>query len=73
MIEKIPYNDIMPSVKSVDEIMNKYKFINLAVFIIFFGTALFNAFQKQNWIEVILFLALGVISLWADFKTGKSV
>ncbi len=48
--------------------MEKYKFINLTVFIIFFGTALFQAFQKQNWIEVMLFLALGVLSLWADFQ-----
>mgnify|MGYP001615321573 FL=1 len=46
--------------------MGKYKFVNLTVFIIFFGTALFEAFQKQNWIEVIIFLALGVLSLWAD-------
>lgn len=48
--------------------MEKYKFVNLTVFIIFFGTALFEAFQKQNWIEVIIFLALGVLSLWADSK-----
>ena len=46
--------------------MGKYKFINLTVFIIFFGTALFESFQKQNWIEVSLYLALGVLSLWAD-------
>src|SRR3989338_2854099 len=37
--------------------MKKYKFTSLAIFIIFFGTALFNAFQKQNWIEAALFLA----------------
>jgi hypothetical protein len=48
--------------------MGKYKFVNLTVFIIFFGTALFEAFQKQNWIEVIIFLALGILSLWADSK-----
>ena len=48
--------------------MEKYKFINLAVFIIFFGTALFEAIQKQNWIEAALFVALGVLSLWADTK-----
>ncbi|MFA6270229.1 MAG: hypothetical protein WC657_03415 [Candidatus Paceibacterota bacterium] len=46
--------------------MKKPKFINLTVFIIFFGTALFGAFQKQNWIEVTLYLALGVLFLWAD-------
>lgn len=48
--------------------MNKYKFINLTVFIIFFGTALFEAFKKQNWIEAVLFLILGIMSLWADLK-----
>lgn len=46
--------------------IGKYKFINLGVFIIFFGAALFQAFQKQNWIEAGLFIALGVLSLWAD-------
>ncbi len=48
--------------------MGKYKFINLTVFIIFFGATLFQAFQKQNWIEVVLFLTLGMLSLWADFQ-----
>ncbi len=48
--------------------MGKYKFVNLTVFIIFFGTALFEAFRKQNWIEAIIYLALGVLSLWADSK-----
>jgi hypothetical protein len=36
---------------------------------IFFGIALIEAFQKQNWLEAILFLALGALSLWADKKT----
>jgi len=46
----------------------KYKFINLTVFIIFFGTALFEASQKQRWVEVVFFLALGILSLWADVQ-----
>lgn len=45
----------------------KIKFINLAVFVIFFGIALIEAIQKHNWIEATLFLALGIMSLWADF------
>jgi len=49
--------------------MKNPKFTNLAVFIIFFGIALIEAFQKQNWLEAALFLALGLLSLWAD--TGK--
>ncbi len=43
-------------------------FSNLAVFIIFFGIALIEALQKQNWLEAALFLALGIVSLWADFQ-----
>jgi len=46
--------------------MGKYRYISLTVFIIFFGTALFDAFRKQSWIEAALFLALGALSLWAD-------
>jgi len=48
--------------------MKNIKFTNLAVFIIFFGIALIEAFQKQNWLEAALFLALGVLSLYADIK-----
>lgn len=44
------------------------KFTNLAVFIIFFGIALIEAVQKQNWLEAALFLGLGILSLRADFK-----
>jgi hypothetical protein len=42
--------------------------VNFAVFILFFGIALVEAFQKQNWLEAVLFLALGIISFWADLK-----
>jgi len=48
--------------------MKNLKFTNLAVFIIFFGIALIEALQKQNRLEALLFLSLGVISLWADLK-----
>lgn len=48
--------------------MKNFKFTNFAVFILFFGIALIEAFQKQNWLEAALFLALGVLSLWADFR-----
>ncbi|HEY4479311.1 MAG TPA: hypothetical protein VI981_03075 [Candidatus Paceibacterota bacterium] len=43
-------------------------FTNITVFILFFGIALIEALQKQNWLEAALFLALGILSLWADFK-----
>jgi hypothetical protein len=39
----------------------KLKFTNLAIFVIFFGIALIESFQKQNWLEAMLFLALGVL------------
>ncbi len=48
--------------------MANFKFTNLAVFVIFFGIALIEAFQKNNWLEAALFLALGVLSLWADIR-----
>lgn len=39
---------------------------NFAVFIIFFGIALIEALQKQNWLEAVLFVALGILFLRAD-------
>ncbi len=47
--------------------MKDISFMNLTVFILFFGIALVEAIQKSNWIEAILFLALGILSLRADF------
>ena len=44
------------------------KFTNLAVITILFGNAVIEAFQKQNWLEVTLFLDLVAIALWADFR-----
>lgn len=43
------------------------KYANVAVFILFFGIALIEALQKQNWLEAALFAALGLLSLRADF------
>lgn len=48
--------------------MNNIKFSNITVFILFFGIALIEALQKQNWLEAVLFLALGALSLRADFS-----
>ncbi len=48
--------------------MQKIPFTNIAVFVIFFGIALIEAIQKSNWIQAGLFLALGVLCLWADFR-----
>lgn len=48
--------------------MRNIKFTNLAVFIIFFGVAMMEAFRENNWIEAGLFAALGVLSLWVDIR-----
>ena len=48
--------------------MKNIPFSNLTVFILFFGIALIEAVQKSNWIEAVLFLALGLLSLKADFS-----
>ena len=41
-------------------------FANIAVFVLFFGLALVEAVKNQNWLEAVLFAALGIVSLWAD-------
>jgi len=48
--------------------MDNLKFTSFAVIIILFGTALIEAVQKQNWLEVALFLALVAMALWADLR-----
>ena len=50
--------------------MKNVPFTNLAVFVIFFGIALVEAVQQGSWIQAALFLALGLLSLRADF-TGR--
>lgn len=41
---------------------------NFAVFVLFFGLAILEAFKNQNWLESALFALLGLIFLWADSK-----
>jgi len=49
--------------------MKKFKLgQNFAVFVLFFGIALIEAFRNGNRAEALLFLALGALSLWADLK-----
>ena len=48
--------------------MKDLKFTSLAVIVILFGTAVVEAVQKQNWLEVALFLALVAMALWADLR-----
>lgn len=39
---------------------------NMIIFILFFGVALVEAFQSQNWLLAGLFLILGLVFLYAD-------
>lgn len=48
--------------------MKNIPFTNITIFIIFFGIALIEAVQKGSLIEALLFLALGALSLKADFS-----
>lgn len=48
--------------------MHQQKFINITIFILFFGLALIEAFQEHAWVKAGIFLALGILSLWADMK-----
>jgi hypothetical protein len=49
--------------------MNKLKLgTNFVIFVLFFGIAFIEAFQKQNWLEAALFFAVGALSLRADFR-----
>jgi len=41
---------------------------NFAIFILFFGVALLDAIQTQNWLRVAFWAAIGVVFLWADMK-----
>lgn len=43
------------------------KFTNIVIFIIFFGIALIEALQDQNWLKSLLFITLGIMCLKADF------
>lgn len=44
---------------------------NMAVFILFFGIALVEAFQTKNWLLAILFMLVGFIFLRADHTKKK--
>jgi hypothetical protein len=50
--------------------MNKIS-ANFTIFVLFFGLALVEAVKNQEWVESILFLALGAMFLWADRKKPK--
>ena len=47
------------------------KYSSVVVFLLFFGVALFEAVQKQDWPFALIFFALGILSYWADTKDMK--
>lgn len=53
--------------------MKNIKFTNLVVFFIFFGMALIEAIWRGNWFGAVPFLALGILSFWADFGKLKRI
>jgi len=42
--------------------------MNFTVFMLFFGIALVEAFQKGDWLQALLFSALGIVFLLAEEK-----
>lgn len=41
---------------------------NFAIFILFFGVAVLDAVQTQNWLRVAFWAVIGLVFLWADAK-----
>jgi len=47
--------------------MPKLRFgTNVAVFLLFFGVSVLEAFQTRNWLKALFWLAIGVVFLLAD-------
>lgn len=46
--------------------MNKFRLQGFAIFLLFFGVAGLESFQSRNWIKTAVWLAIGVVFLWAD-------
>lgn len=41
---------------------------NSAIFVLFFGVACIQAVQTQNWLMVLMWVAIGLVFLWGDRK-----
>jgi hypothetical protein len=41
---------------------------NTAIFLLFFGVAVIEAIQTQNWLKVAFWIAISLVFLLADFK-----
>jgi hypothetical protein len=45
---------------------------NFAVFVLFFGVSVLEAFQTRNWLKALFWLAIGLVFLLADRKTKET-
>lgn len=41
---------------------------NFVIFVLFFGVALLEAAQTQNWLRVAFWAVIGAVFLWADMR-----
>lgn len=64
---------ILSSVRK-EGIMRKIKFgSGFTIFLLFFGVALMEALQTNNWIKALFWLAIGIVFLAADnLNKGKT-
>ena len=47
---------------------------NFAIFVLFFGVSMLEAFQTGNWVKALFWLAIGLVFLLADnFKKKRAV
>lgn len=45
---------------------------NVAVFLLFFGVSVVEAFQTRNWLKALFWLAIGIVFLSADNLKRRS-
>jgi hypothetical protein len=45
---------------------------NFAVFVLFFGVSVLEAFQTRNWLKALFWLAIGIVFLLADRKATET-
>jgi hypothetical protein len=44
---------------------------NTAIFLLFFGVAVLEAVQTQNWLKVAFWIAISLVFLFADYVKKK--
>ena len=60
-------NGVLSCAAFVSWILKNFKIgPNIAIFILFFGIALIEALEKQNWLGAALFIALGALFVFTE-------